>query len=183
MMILSPFASGQERKDMTNSRSIYKVLHLVEQNLYLQSFYLFIYLSVSIDFKMEHMSVQIQEPGVVTITGESPLDDTRRSRFRKQIRIPKDSKTDEIQANLYGDVLHVVVPRKTPALPATKSCTKTSTITASMPSNYLFGLIKSAISRLEMNTMLALPVAGVLAMVVAFVGYAYKYCHCGDAES
>ncbi|KAG6737543.1 hypothetical protein POTOM_059071 [Populus tomentosa] len=135
------------------------------------------------DFKMEHMSVQIQEPGVVTITGERPLDDTRRSRFRKQIRIPKDSKTDEIQANLYGDILHVVVPRKIPALPATKSCTKTSTITASMPSNYLFGLIQSAISRLEMNTMLALPVAGVLAMVVAFVGYAYKYCYCGDAES
>jgi hypothetical protein len=52
-----------------------------------------------------------------------------------------------------------------------------------MASNYLFGLIKSAISRLEMNTMLALPVAGVLAVVVAFVAYAYKDCHCGDAES
>jgi hypothetical protein len=75
------------------------------------------------------------------------------------------------------------VPRKTPALPAKKSSTKTSTITASMASNYLFGLIKSAISRLEMNTMLALPVAGVLAVVVAFVAYAYKDCHCGDAES
>lgn len=133
---------------------------------------------------MEHMSIQIQEPGVVTITGERPLDDTRWSRFRKQIRIPKDTKTNEIQANLSGDILHVVVPRKTPAIPAKKSSTKTSTITASMASNYLFGLIKSAISRLEiMNTMLALPVAGVLAVVVAFVAYAYKDCHCGDAES
>ncbi|CAK7341487.1 unnamed protein product [Dovyalis caffra] len=129
------------------------------------------------DFQKQQLRVQIKEPGVVTITGERPLYDTRRSRFNKQIRIPKNCKINEIRATFSGGILHVVVPEKTPAFPAELSRTENITTSTSMPSNYLLGM-KSSSWRLELNTKLALKVAGMLALVVAFGAHAYKYCHC-----
>ncbi|CAK7341485.1 unnamed protein product [Dovyalis caffra] len=128
------------------------------------------------DFQKQQLRVQIKELGVVTITGERPLDDTHWCRFNKQIKIPKNCKTNEIRAKFSGGILHVVVPKKTPAFPAELSSAENITTSTSMPSNYLFGT-------LELNTKLALQVAGMLAVVVAFGAYAYKYCHCDHVET
>ncbi|XP_061946721.1 inactive protein RESTRICTED TEV MOVEMENT 2-like [Populus nigra] len=132
-------------------------------------------------FKKQHLRVQVEEPGVVKITGERPIDGTLRSRFRKQIKIPKTCKTDEIRAKLSGDILQIIVPKQTTAFPAKPGSTGSITRSESMPSNYLL-YIESSSSTLEMTTKLALQVAGVLAVVVAFGAYAYKYCHCGHVE-
>ncbi|KAI5566870.1 hypothetical protein POPTR_013G054800v4 [Populus trichocarpa] len=131
-------------------------------------------------FKKQHLRVQVEEPGVVKITGERPIDGTLRSRFRKQIKIPKNCKTDEIRAKLSGGILQIILPKQTTAFPGKPGSTESIT-SESMPSNYLL-YIESSNSTLEMNTKLALQVAGVLAVVVAFGAYAYKYCHYGHVE-
>ena len=114
------------------------------------------------------------------ITGERPIDGTLRSRFRKQIKIPKNCKTDEIRAKLSGGILQIILPKQTTAFPGKPGSTESIT-SESMPSNYLL-YIESSNWTLEMNTKLALQVAGVLAVVVAFGAYAYKYCHYGHVE-
>ncbi|KAG6750741.1 hypothetical protein POTOM_045250 [Populus tomentosa] len=132
-------------------------------------------------FKKQHLRVQVVEPDVVKITGERPMDCTLRSRFRKEIKIPKNFKTDEIRAKLSGDILQIILPKQTTAFSAKPGSTESTTRSESMPSNYLI-CIESSSSMLKMNTKLALQVAGVLAVVVAFGAYAYKYCHCGHVE-
>ncbi|KAH8491270.1 hypothetical protein H0E87_023431 [Populus deltoides] len=132
-------------------------------------------------FKKQHLRVQIEEPDVVKITGERPINGTLRSRFRKQIKIPKNCKTDEIRAKLSGDILQIILPKQTTAFPGKPGSTECITRSESMPSNYLL-YIESSSSTLEMTTKLALQVAGVLAVVVTFGAYAYKCCHCGHVE-
>ncbi|KAJ6883997.1 hypothetical protein NC652_031078 [Populus alba x Populus x berolinensis] len=132
-------------------------------------------------FKKQHLRVQVVEPGVVKITGERPTDCTLRSRFRKEIKIPKNLKTDEIRAKLCGDILQIILPKQTTAFPAKPCCTESTTRSECMPSNYLI-CIESSSSTLGMNTKLALQVAGVLAVVLAFGAYAYKCCHSGHVE-
>jgi hypothetical protein len=117
----------------------------------------------------------------VKITGERPIDGTLRCRFRKQIKIPKNCKTDEIRAKLSGGILQIILPKQTTAFPRKPGSTECITRSESMPSNYLL-YIESSSWTLEMTTKLALQVAGVLAVVVAFGAYAYKYCHCGHVE-
>ncbi|KAJ6757480.1 HEAT SHOCK PROTEIN 26 [Salix koriyanagi] len=129
-------------------------------------------------FKKQHLRILVEKPGVVTITGERPLDGTRRNRFRKQIKIPRNCKTEEIRAMLSGGVLQIRLPKQTSAFPAKPGSTESNTTSSSMPSIYLLD-IQSSSSRLEVNTKLALQVAGVLAVMVASAAYAY--CHCGHA--
>ncbi|KAB5529542.1 hypothetical protein DKX38_019623 [Salix brachista] len=132
------------------------------------------------EFKKQHLRILVEKPGagVVTITGERPLDGTRRSRFRKQIKIPRNCKTEEIRAMLGGGVLQIRLPKQTSAFPAKPGSTESNTTSSSMPSSYLLD-IQSPSSRPEVNTKLALQVAGVLAVMVASGAYAYR--HCGHA--
>ncbi|KAJ6384209.1 hypothetical protein OIU78_027501 [Salix suchowensis] len=131
------------------------------------------------EFKKQHLRILVEKPGVVTITGERPLDGTRRSRFRKQIKIPKSCKTEEIRAMLGGGVLQIRLPKQTPAFPTKPGSTESNTTSSSMPSSYLLDIQSSSYSRPEVITKLALQVAGVLAVMVAFGAYAYR--HCGHA--
>ncbi|KAF9670225.1 hypothetical protein SADUNF_Sadunf13G0046200 [Salix dunnii] len=131
------------------------------------------------EFKKQHLRVLVDKSGVVTITGERPLGCTRRSRFRKQIKIPKNCKTTEIRAMLSGGVLQIRLPKQTCAFPAKPGSTECNTTSTSMPSSYLVD-IQSSSWRLQVNTKLALQVAGMLAVMVAFGAYAY--CHCGHAH-
>ncbi|XP_011034418.1 PREDICTED: uncharacterized protein LOC105132548 [Populus euphratica] len=132
-------------------------------------------------FKKQHLRVQVKEPDVVKITGERPIDGTLRRRFRMEIKILKNCKTDQIRAKFSGDILQIILPKQTTAFPAKPGSTESITRSESMPSSYLLH-IESSSSTLEMNTKLALQVAGVLALVVAFGAYAYKYFHCGHVE-
>ncbi|KAJ6744158.1 HEAT SHOCK PROTEIN 26 [Salix purpurea] len=48
----------------------------------------------------------------MTITGERRVDQSRWVRFRKEIKVPKDCKTNEITAKLTGGVLYIFMPKK-----------------------------------------------------------------------
>ena len=190
MLISSPFASGKGM-NTTHLRSIYKVLTYLHHSVFPPIYHKehnkrkvirlsrnFLILPC-VEFKKQHLRVFVDNCGVVTITGERPLGCSRRSRFRKQIKIPMNCKKTEIRAMLCGGVLEIRLPKQTSAFPAKPCCTECNTTSASMPSCYLLD-IQSSSSRLKVNTMLALQVAGVLAVMVAFGAYAYG--HCGHAH-
>ncbi|KAF5735163.1 hypothetical protein HS088_TW15G00663 [Tripterygium wilfordii] len=62
-------------------------------------------------FKKGQMRVQINNLGVLTISGSRPLDETRWSRFHKEIKVLKDCKPNEIHAKFSKGILHVVMPK------------------------------------------------------------------------
>ena len=58
------------------------------------------------------MRIQRSSLGIMTITGERRVDQSRWTRFRKEIKVPKDCKTNEITAKLTGGVLYIFMPKK-----------------------------------------------------------------------
>lgn len=131
---------------------------------------------VYIGFRKEHLRVQVSKRGNLLITGERPLDDNRWSRFRKEIKPSKDCKTNEIRAKLAGGILHVALPKQTPSTSKILSSSRNTdeSPTLSMPSTALLGL-ESSSSRLKINIKLAWQVALLLAVLVGFGAYVYKY--------
>lgn len=99
------------------------------------------------------------------------MDNTHWSRFRKEIKIGKNCKVEEINAKLGGDVLRVIFPKKTP-----NNARIFATNTTSMPSNFLtFGTQQCTMSS---KLKLALLFSFVIAMIIAFVIFANKRCVC-----
>ncbi|MED6183280.1 hypothetical protein PIB30_036466 [Stylosanthes scabra] len=75
------------------------------------------HVTVEIDlkgFKKEQIKVQTNNKGLLSVSGERLLDSSNNkwSRFRKEIRLPKDTNEDEISAKLSHGVLSVVMPKK-----------------------------------------------------------------------
>ncbi|KAF2306906.1 hypothetical protein GH714_022450 [Hevea brasiliensis] len=65
-------------------------------------------------FKKDQLKIQLSNLGVMIITGERPLEGSKRSRFRKEFRLSSmDYKTDEIRAKMCGDILSIFLPKKT----------------------------------------------------------------------
>ncbi|KAK9291113.1 hypothetical protein L1049_009300 [Liquidambar formosana] len=64
------------------------------------------------DFKKVQLKVQINNRGMLKITGQRPLDTTKWSRFRKEIRISKDCNANEIHANFSSGLLCIIMPKK-----------------------------------------------------------------------
>ncbi|MED6143188.1 hypothetical protein PIB30_004279 [Stylosanthes scabra] len=75
------------------------------------------HVTVEIDlkgFKKEQIKVQTNNKGLLIVSGERLLDSSNNkwSRFRKEIRLSKDTNENEISAKLSHGVLSVVMPKK-----------------------------------------------------------------------
>ncbi|GKV07586.1 hypothetical protein SLEP1_g19337 [Rubroshorea leprosula] len=68
-------------------------------------------------FQKEQMKVMINNAGILSITGERPLEGNKWRRFRKEIKVPDDIKTSEIRAKLTSGVLRITMPIKPPQAP------------------------------------------------------------------
>ncbi|KAK2638324.1 hypothetical protein Ddye_026119 [Dipteronia dyeriana] len=62
-------------------------------------------------FKKEHLRVQLNNFGVLVVTGECPVDQTKGTKFRKEIKVSEDCKRNEIRAKLTGGVLYITMPK------------------------------------------------------------------------
>lgn len=58
------------------------------------------------------MRVQLSSIGNMTITGERRVDESRWTRFRKEIKVPKECNNNEVRANLSTGILYIVMPKK-----------------------------------------------------------------------
>lgn len=80
----------------------------------------YIYLSlkseigVYIGLKKEHLKIQINNNGVLTITGGCPVDQTKSIRFMKETKVAKNCKRNEIRAKFSKGVLYVTMPKTSP---------------------------------------------------------------------
>ncbi|XP_057467053.1 uncharacterized protein LOC130756533 [Actinidia eriantha] len=65
------------------------------------------------EFKREQMKVHISNRRGLKITGERPLDNAKRSRFTKEIKIPKYCNANDITAKFNNSgFLYIVMPKK-----------------------------------------------------------------------
>ncbi|WCJ43590.1 HSP20-like chaperones superfamily protein [Euphorbia peplus] len=80
-------------------------------------------------FRKDQMKIQLSNIGVMVISGQRPLDDYKSvwSRFRKELKLSKDYKSNEIHAKLSGGVLYIVMPKIIP-LTSTSTSVSVSTI-------------------------------------------------------
>ncbi|KAK3198128.1 hypothetical protein Dsin_021543 [Dipteronia sinensis] len=62
-------------------------------------------------FKKEHLRVQLNNFGVLVVTGECPVDQTKGAKFRKEIKVSENCKRSEIRAKLTGSVLYITMPK------------------------------------------------------------------------
>ncbi|XP_058204297.1 uncharacterized protein LOC131318494 [Rhododendron vialii] len=66
------------------------------------------------EFKRDQMKVHLSNRGTLRITGERPIDGTKRSRFTKEIKVSKDCNPNEIIAKFTNaGLLHIIMPKKT----------------------------------------------------------------------
>ncbi|KAM3750782.1 hypothetical protein ACB098_04G060300 [Castanea mollissima] len=68
------------------------------------------------DFQKEQLKAQLTNIGVLRIFGERPLDETRWSRFQKEIKVAKNCITSAIHAKFGNGVLSVTMPKKVPSV-------------------------------------------------------------------
>ncbi|KMT11317.1 hypothetical protein BVRB_5g109980 [Beta vulgaris subsp. vulgaris] len=66
------------------------------------------------DFKRDQLRVQVNNLGVIKVSGErqTTADGTQRSRFLKETKIPQGCEINDIRAKFSGGHLHVVMPIK-----------------------------------------------------------------------
>ncbi|KAK0599366.1 hypothetical protein LWI29_004663 [Acer saccharum] len=62
-------------------------------------------------FKKEQLRVQLNNLGILVVTGECPVDQTKGLKFRKEIKVSEDCKRTEIRAKLTGGVLYITMPK------------------------------------------------------------------------
>ncbi|EHA8587219.1 inactive protein RESTRICTED TEV MOVEMENT 2-like [Cocos nucifera] len=62
-------------------------------------------------FKRDNLRVEVDDYGNLMTSGERALDSTRRSRFRKEFRIPENCNVDDIHAKFENSVLYVIHPK------------------------------------------------------------------------
>lgn len=68
-------------------------------------------LTIFAEFKKNQLKVQINNLGILTITGERPISETKWSRFSKQIRLSKNCNTSGIDAKFVPGLLYVRMPK------------------------------------------------------------------------
>ncbi|KAJ4901586.1 HSP20-like chaperones superfamily protein [Raphanus sativus] len=64
--------------------------------------------------KKEHLKIQINNTGVLTITGRCPMDQTKPIKFKKETKVAKNCKRNEIRAKFSKGVLYVTMPKTSP---------------------------------------------------------------------
>ncbi|KAJ9179883.1 hypothetical protein P3X46_008197 [Hevea brasiliensis] len=106
------------------------------------------------DFKREQLNVRMKL-GTLIITGELPRKNNIRSRFRKEIRIPKNCKIEEIRAKFKKrGILCISLPKKTSSA-SSKKGSNTRDEKKCLPSNFL--------------------AVAVVILSMAIAAFAYKY--------
>ncbi|KAK8689918.1 hypothetical protein V6N13_088625 [Hibiscus sabdariffa] len=63
------------------------------------------------DFKKDQLKVHFGSDGVLTVSGERPLDGSKWVRFRKEFATPNDCKPTEIRAR-FSTSLFITIPKK-----------------------------------------------------------------------
>ncbi|PON49127.1 Small heat shock protein HSP [Parasponia andersonii] len=89
-------------------------------------------------FSKEHLRVQLNNYGILTISGEQSVDNVKMSRFRKEIKVSKDCKMDQIRAKFTRGILYITLPKvssESSAGPAEKSQQKESDHKDKTPNN------------------------------------------------
>ncbi|XVE90199.1 hypothetical protein DITRI_Ditri20bG0059600 [Diplodiscus trichospermus] len=143
------------------------------------------------DFRKDQMKVRLGSNGVLTVSGERPLEGTRWIRFHKEFNLPKDCKPTEIRARLSSGVLFITITKKVsqqdtvttvqqapPTIPAkqagapdvVKSPNENGALPKARP--------KSFISRLKMERKTAMKVVAsvtVLALLFTVLFYVFKF--------
>lgn len=61
--------------------------------------------------KKEHLKIQINSSGILTIKGGCPVDQTKSIMFRKETKVAKNCKRNEIRAKFSKGVLYVTMPK------------------------------------------------------------------------
>ncbi|KVI00050.1 uncharacterized protein LOC112520320 [Cynara cardunculus var. scolymus] len=71
------------------------------------------------EFKKDQLRIQMNNMGILKITGENVIDGKRRSRFQKEIKVTKDYDSSDIHAKFSQGWLRVTFPKKvaTPSTP------------------------------------------------------------------
>nr|AII99887.1 heat shock protein [Cicer arietinum] len=68
-------------------------------------------------FKREQIRIQINHHGVLVISGERPLDETKWRRFKKEFQISQYCNEDAIRGNFMDNILSIVMPKKVSFIP------------------------------------------------------------------
>ncbi|KAK9042325.1 hypothetical protein V6N11_017402 [Hibiscus sabdariffa] len=63
------------------------------------------------DFKKDQLKVHFGSDGILTVSGERPLDGSKWVRFQKEFATPKDCKPTEIRAR-FSTSLFITIPKK-----------------------------------------------------------------------
>lgn len=175
--ILYHFASGRNMKNMTFLRFIYQVVYIylivvlrsiwsIPLTFLLAGvFHFFILLLVHVGFTRQEVRVQLNNLGILTISGKQGSDGndstitSTRSRFSKEIEISRNYQPDQIRAKLSRGVLSIILP---------KLSTEDSKL------KYFLGL-GGTVFRPKLSKEKALKMV-VVALALALAGYAiYKY--------
>ncbi|CAA7017382.1 unnamed protein product [Microthlaspi erraticum] len=61
--------------------------------------------------KKEHLKIQINNNGILTITGACPVDQTKSIKFMKETKVAKNCRRNEIRAKFSKGVLYVTMPK------------------------------------------------------------------------
>ncbi|XP_010470338.1 PREDICTED: uncharacterized protein LOC104750264 [Camelina sativa] len=135
--------------------------------------------------KKEHLKIQINNSGILTITGGCPVDQNKSIRFRKETKVAKNCRRNEIRAKFSKGVLYVTMPKTNPIaagpLDALKRVTSHSKVDDDMRNSpNCVGEFHSKFASLRQRLWRKRVVEGVAAMVVvagAVVGVvkAYQY--------
>lgn len=68
------------------------------------------------EFKKDQLKVHISVTGILKISGERVVSETKRSHFQKELRVQSNWNADEIRAKFSAGHLRIMIPKK--ALPA-----------------------------------------------------------------
>ncbi|XAR69855.1 hypothetical protein NMG60_11001598 [Bertholletia excelsa] len=64
------------------------------------------------EFRKDQLEVYVSNEGHLRIKGERPVDETKKSRFCKEIHIPNDCQSKQTQAKFSRGRLYIMMPKK-----------------------------------------------------------------------
>ncbi|KAK8712996.1 hypothetical protein V6N13_148224 [Hibiscus sabdariffa] len=64
------------------------------------------------DFRKDQLRVHFGSNGVITVSGEQPVEGGKWIRFRKEFTTPNDCKATEIRARFSSGFLYITIPKK-----------------------------------------------------------------------
>ncbi|KAF7148625.1 hypothetical protein RHSIM_Rhsim03G0053500 [Rhododendron simsii] len=123
-----------------------------------------------------HVPAVDNTTNTVKIYGERLVDGTKRSRFHKEIAIPKDCKSKEIHAKFVGGLLHVGIPKKDPLAPQQQLISTTTEIQQPDYNNETQMCDSGSKSLLKTATNVAVMVA----CLGAYIMYSYRSLYIED---